>query len=306
VRSYRDTLKLFFAFAAERLHKPVAALGINDLDWKVVLAFLDHLERERANAAATRNTRLAALHVFYRHVAAQEPRHLDLCQRALAVPFKRTPIRNVDYLDRPELEAVLLAVDRTTANGRRDYALLSFLYNTGARVQEALDVHACDLQLDPADRSVRIWGKGRKERLLPLWPQTAKILRDLLTEKELDPRGPSHVFTNQHGRALTRFGVRHILRKYVGRAASKVPSLANKAVHPHTIRHSTAVHMLHSGIDLGRIASQLGHANLTTTGHYAKISLELKRRSMAACAPKATAAPQWKRDKDLLDWLRQL
>lgn len=309
IRSYRDTLKMLFSFAAEQQAKPVTALAIEDLAVDTIFAFLDYLEHTRGNSVATRNARLAAVHVFFRHVAARDPECLDLCQRVVHVPFKRAKVPSVTYLERAELDAILAQIDRTTAQGRRDYALLSFLYNTGARVQEALDTRANDMQLSPPPH-VRLWGKGRKERLSPLWPQTACLLRELLEERGVDPRSPSPVFVNLRGLPLTRFGVRYILAKYTRAAAEHVPTLANKRVHPHTLRHTTAVHMLHSGVDVGRIADQLGHSSIVTTGRYTQVSLEVKREALQACALTGTGGtertPAWTQHPDLLRWLQEL
>jgi site-specific recombinase XerD len=308
VHSYRDTFSLFLVFAAARHHRPVTELSIENLGVDVLLAFLDHLERERQNTASTRNARLAALKGFYRHVAGRAPEALALCQRAASVPFKRTKAPSTTYLERSELEAVLARIDRTRPRGRRDYAMLSFFYNTGARVQEVLDVRASDLHL-AAPAHVRLWGKGRKERMSPLWPQTARLLQDLLVEEGLDPRSASPVFLNRDRKPLSRFGVRYILGKYVKLAAASSPAMAAKRVHPHTMRHTTATHMAQAGVDVGRIADQLGHASTVTTNHYAKISVEMKRKALDACLPVGTESSWTKSqglEKDLVDWLKSL
>ncbi len=310
VLSYRDTLKLFFVFAAGRLHKPVVQLEMGDLRVEVVLAFLEHLEKERKNGIATRNTRLAALHVFYRHVAARAPDELALCQRVQGIPAKKTARPEVRYLEPAELDALLRGIDRSAFDGRRDYALVALAYQTGARVAELVQLRANDLQLD-APAHVRIWGKGRKERLLPLWPKTARLLRAWLSERNVDLRGTAPVFINRHGDPLTRWGVRYILKKHAATASTSCPSIAGKRIHPHVIRHTTAVHMLQSGVEPNAIQDVLGHADAKTTWRYTHFNLEMKRKAIETCAragPKirSSPVPVWRRDADLLAQLEAL
>jgi integrase/recombinase XerD len=303
VLAYRDAIKLLLVFAAERLRKPVARLAFEDLGVETVLGFLDHLETDRNNSVATRNARLAALHVFYHHVAARDPMVFALCQRVLGIPLKRGPRPEVDYLEREEMNAILRAPDRATPAGRRDYALISFAWQTGARVGEIIALRACDLQLDPLPH-VRIWGKGRKERVIPLWTSTAAVLRAWLEERQVDPRSPSPVFVNLRGSPLTRWGVRHILRKQARTASSGCPNLGRKAVHPHILRHTTAVHMLQAGADPSAIRDVLGHASPETTWKYARINLEMKRQAVESYAPigskDRSPVPIWHRQPDLL------
>ena len=310
VLAYRDTLKLFFAFAATKLQKPVVELSMSDLSVDVVLSFLTHLEGERKNSISTRNARLATLRVFYGHVAARAPDELEVCQRVQRIPAKRAPKPEVNYLEPDEMNALLSGIGRASVEGRRDYALVAFAYQTGARVQEIVSLKARDLQLEPPAQ-VRIWGKGRKERILPLWPKTALLLRRLLQERNVDPRAAAPVFVNIRGQSLTRWGVRHILRKYTAVAARTCPTLADKSVHPHVLRHTTAMHMLQSGSDPSAIRDVLGHASAETTWKYARINLDTKRKAIEACAlagPKIRCAPVpvWRKDKDLLAQLEAL
>jgi site-specific recombinase XerD len=304
MQSYRDALKLFFLFAAERLRKKLVLLDLPDFSVELVLGFLEHLEKARKNGVATRNVRLAALHVFFRHIAAQAPEHLEICQRIQGIPFKRGPRPTVRYLEATEMDALLKAIDRSTFDGRRDYALLALTYQTGARVQEIISLRASDLQLD-TQAHVRIWGKGRKERIVPLWPQTAAIVRKWLAEREIDPRSSAPVFVNRDGNPLTRWGVRYILKKYATAAKASCPSIAKKRIHPHVLRHTAAVHMLISGVDPTGIRDILGHASAETTWRYARLNLEMKRKAIETCAingPKvcATSPARWRRDADLL------
>jgi len=308
ILSYRDSLKLFLQFASERYSSPADRLTIEQLDSDTVLAFLEHIEHKRGNCVATRNARLAALHSFYRHVAARDPRRLDLCQKVLAIPAKRGPLPTMHYLEPEELKAVLDDIDRSSFAGRRDHVLVSFIYQTGARVQEAIDTRACDLQLEPPP-SVRIWGKGRRERLVPLWAATAALLRAWLAERNVDPRSTSPVFVNLAGQPLTRWGVRHILSKHVA-SASRRGALADKRVSPHTLRHTTAVHMLEAGVGADAIRDFLGHSSAATTWRYARISMEMKRKAIEACAIPTGASdrgtPVWRQDEDLLKELESL
>jgi site-specific recombinase XerD len=308
IRSYRDSLVLLLRFAAARRDRAVASLDVDDLDVDTVVAFLAHLEQARQNTAATRNVRLAAIHAFFRFLAAQHPPALAHAQQILGIPFKRTGVRPLAYLEAAELAAVLGAIDRSTRAGRRDYAVLATLVNTGARVQELLDLRVADLQLTPPYQ-VRLVGKGRKERTCPLWAQTAGLLRALCAEWHGEDRPTARVFLNQRGQPLTRFGVGFLLAKALRQATATCPSLAGKALHPHSVRHSTAVHLLKAGVDLVTIGQWLGHASLNTTTKYATLDLEMKREALAQAEPLAPGphvAPPWRKDLTILAWLEGL
>lgn len=308
VQSYRDSLVLLLRFVAARASRSVAQLDLEDLAPQGVIDFLHHLEADRHNSAATRNVRLAAIHAFFRYCAAAHPERLEQCQRVLAVPFKRARSRTVEYLEYEEIQAVLATIDRTTVDGRRDYALLATMFNTGTRVQEVVMLRACDVHLDRHPH-VRLFGKGRKERLCPLWPQTADLLRALLAERRRDPLSHEPVFPNHRGARLTRFGVRYILRKYCRRAQIATPTLAAKRLHPHSMRHSTAVHLLRSGVDMSTISQWLGHASVTTTNRYATVDLEMKRKAIAQARPidsTTSALAPWRTDASILEWLEAL
>jgi integrase/recombinase XerD len=308
IRSYRDSLVLLLRFLATATGRPVATLDMPDLAVEHVVAFLQHIEQHPGVTATTRNVRLAAIHSFARFLAAQEPLSLEQAQRILAIPFKRARPRPMAYFEYEEIAAVLASVDRSTRAGRRDYTLLAAMFNTGARVQEILDLRAGDLQLTKPYQ-VRLVGKGRKVRWCPLWPQTAQLLRTWCTERQLDLRSDAAVFVNQRGLPLTRFGVRFILAKHLRQAAQHQPSLASKRFHPHSLRHSTAVHLLKSGVDLPTIAHWLGHASVNTTNRYVAVDLELKRKALARAAPlgstRSSPAP-WRRDASVLEWLEAL
>jgi integrase/recombinase XerD len=309
VQSYRDAFVLLLRFVAAQRRVAVSELDLSDLGPQEVLNFLQHLEAERHSVPATRNVRLAAIHAFFRYCAAEHPDYLELCQRVLAVPFKRARSRPVEYLEFDEIQAVLTAIDRTTADGRRDYALLATMFNTGARVQEIITVRVLDVRLQTPPH-VRLFGKGRKERVCPLWPQTAEILNALLAERGDRPLPEDPLFRNHRGSSLTRFGVRYILRKHCARAQAARPALANKRLHPHSMRHSTAVHLLRAGVDIFTISQWLGHASVTTTNRYATTDLEMKRKAIEQAQAidhmKDDGTALWRTDASILAWLEAL
>jgi integrase/recombinase XerD len=312
VRSYRDALLLFLRFTARDSRRTVDRLDIPDLTVERVTRFLASLEAERSNGIATRNARLGAIHVFARYLASQRPEYLGILQRIIGMPFKRGAIEApIEYLDRSELDGLLKSIDRSRHLGRRDYALFAFMFNTGARVQEVLDVRISDVRLE-APAQVRLMGKGRKVRACPLWPATSQLLRDLIAEHAAacDERDSALVFTNARGRPLTRYGVRYLLKRYVQKASQLVPSLKGKGLHPHSIRHSTAVALLKSGVDFATISQWLGHAGLNTTMRHARADIDLKRRALAQAFPDAIAPPPGGRllldGADLVSWMRRL
>jgi integrase/recombinase XerD len=307
VRSYRDSLVLLLRFVAAKSRRPAVALDLDDFGAREVLEFLDHLEKERRSSAASRNVRLAAIHSFFRYLAVQHPDRLEQSQRVLAVPFKRARRRAVQYLEYEEIQAVLAAIDRGKPDGRRDYTLLATMFNTGARVQEILDVRPCDLQL-VRPFHVRLRGKGRKERVCPLWPETVELLHELLIEGSTDDMAQESLFRNHRRQPLTRFGVRYILGKYCRRAEVTMPSLRSKRLHPHSMRHSTAMHLLQAGVDLATISHWLGHASLVPTSCYATADLEMKRKALAKAKPIVSnpALARWRKNGSILDWLSNL
>jgi len=306
IHSYRDSLVLLLRFLSVCRRRPVEGLDLTDLDPPGILAFLSHLERERKNRAATRNVRLSAIHAIFRFVAWRNPEYLDLAQRVLAIPFKRAPERAIHYMEREEIDSILKAIDRASPRASRDYALVATMFNTGARVQEIADLRACDLQLTKPFQ-VRLFGKGKKERYCPLWPQTAAVLGAFLKERSLDWRSEARVFLNHRDGPLTRFGIRYILARCLRRASQKARNLAKKRLHPHSMRHSTAVALLKSGVDLATISQYLGHSSPTTTNRYAKVDLEMKRQAIARVkpVPRQSRTP-WSKDHKILDWLESL
>ena len=307
LHSYRDSLKLFLEFAAGKKADP-SQLTLEQLTPERVTAFLQHLETTRHNKASTRNVRLSALHSFFRYVGAHHPEHLAATQRILSVPFKRTTLREIQHLELAEIRSILRGIDLSRRHGHRDFVLLSFMFNTGARVSEVVGLQACDLSLG-AGASVRLRGKGRKERTCPLWPETARALRTHLEQCQIGLHEPRSVFLNHRGQPLTRFGVRLILQKHIRKAAMSLPSLKRKRIHPHSVRHSTAVHLLRSGVDFSTIANWLGHVSINTTNKYLTLDLETKRQALAKTKPitsPSRRSASWRSDRNLIKWLESL
>ena len=304
IRSYRDAWKLFLGFCSARQHRPVSKLSLGDLSAPDLLAFLDHTERDRKASIGTRNCRLAAVRSFFSYVATREPLAIDQCTAVLHIPVKRTATRPPTYLDPKEISQILSQPDQQSLEGYRDYVLLSFLYQTGARIQEALEIRPKDIRFE-SPPCVRLLGKGRKERLCPLWPETVAELRELLHRQ---PRGDDEsVFVSRYGRPLGASGVRFKLAGYVAAAAKAFPSLARKRVTPHTFRHSAAVSLVSAGNDVTVIRDWLGHASLDTTNLYAQANLETKRRALQDIRSRSShRAPRWKREVGLIEWLESL
>ena len=305
IRSYRDTWRLLLRFIAERKGGGVARVALADISADEVRAFLHHTEHGRGSTIGTRNCRLAAIRSFFSFVADRNPEYVAQCAEVLTVPLKREPTSAPCYLEPAEVEAILAQPDRSTVAGMRDHALLSFLYNSGARIQEALDLCPDAIRFD-APHCARLNGKGRKERICPLWPETVTLIEKLL---ERQPRAPDErIFVNQYGKPLGASGVRFKLAAYVDEAAKAVPSLRSKHVTPHSFRHATAVHLVAAGVDITVIRSWLGHVSLDTTNHYAQANLETKRKALEQVgAPAASnVPPSWKRDASLMEWLDTL
>jgi integrase/recombinase XerC len=305
IRSYRDTWRLFLRFVAERKRKEVAEIKLADLTASEVSAFLGHAEHKRKGTIGTRNCRLAAIRSFFHFVAGKQPTVIAQCAEVLAVPIKRAPIPAPCYLEPAEVEAILARPDRSTLEGLRDHALQSFLYNSGARIQEALDLTPEAIRFETPN-CVRLYGKGRKERICPLWPETVLLLKKLL---ERQPRAPNErIFVNRYGEPLGASGVRFKLAAYVEAVAKTVPTLRSKTVTPHSFRHATAVHLVSAGVNITVIRSWLGHVSLNTTNHYAQANLETKRKALERVGAPARGCklPTWKRDASVLAWLDAL
>jgi len=307
VRAYRDALALLLKFVAKRRGCDVASLQLTDLDAKAVLRFLDHIETDRSNSASTRNYRRAAIRSFFKHLLRNDLAHSQQFNQVLAIPAKKARQRLATYLEPEDARLIIGLPDKSTPDGWRDYALLLFLYNCGARVSEAAGMRWDDLQLT-ASLQVRLRGKGKKERLLPLWRETANALHRLRSTIPVD--SAQCVFVNRHGQPLTRDGIAYVLRKYASVAAKVKPSLQRKRITPHVLRHSCAVALLQSGTDVTVIRDYLGHASVATTGRYITTNLQMKREAMQAFWKKAGIGPAntkaWKPKADLLAFLQSL
>lgn len=305
VVSYRDTWRLFLRHVAAQKSKLVSNLVLSDLTAAEVLAFLKYSEAERKVSIGTRNCRLAAIRSFFGFLMGRDPLAAAQCAEVLRIPSKRAVRRELCYLGTDEVEAILSQPDRSTVEGQRDHALLALLYNTGARIQEELDLCPRAIRLE-SPAQVRLLGKGRKERTCPLWPETVDLLKALLKRQPRSDDQP--VFVNRYGHALGAAGVRFKLKQYVEAAAKKIPTLAGKDISPHSFRHTVAVHLVAAGVDVTVIRSWLGHAHLDTTNHYARASVETKREALEKIAKSSRPGkpPRWKRDAELMAWLDAL
>jgi site-specific recombinase XerD len=311
IRSYRDTMALFLRFAAAKTGGSIESLDVHDINADRLGDFLTSLEKERGNIIATRNARLAAMHSFARFLIAEHPEYMGALQQIVGLPFKRGPrTAPVEYLEEPEIKGVLASINCGTTSGRRDYALFSLMFNTGARVQEILDLRVCDLRL-VSPCQVRLHGKGSKIRLCPIWRRTAQLLQELIsTHPPSDKPADQRVFLNDRGAPLTRFGVRYLLRKYVDVATKEAPTLADKRIHPHSPRHSTAIHLLKAGGDIATISQWLGHSGLNVTMRYARADIDMKRQALEQVFPNVAPSASGKmivgHDAGLLGWLSSL
>jgi site-specific recombinase XerD len=303
--AYRDAIKLLLCYAADTVRKPVDKLSVEDITEKVVLGFLDYVQQGRRCSPRTRNARLAAIHSLFAFIAREKPELLAHCQRIRAIPLKRTEHRTIGYLEEKEIQAILDSVQIHSRTAIRDQALLLLLYNTGARVSEIVELKVCDLRLDGTGQ-VDLLGKGRKHRACPLWPETVAALRAYLEQRIPKQPATQHLFLNANGVAITRFGIRHITGKYAAAAEVRCPSIKTKTVGPHTIRHSTAMHLLRSGNDVNMVSYWLGHVDINTTHVYVEIDMEMKRKMIEkADAPAINKEAAWHKP-DVLQWLNAL
>ncbi len=303
IEAYRDAFELLFGYLEQHTGKPPSALQLADLDAPLVLDFLDHLETERGNSARTRNARLAAVHSFMRYAAIRDPAALPVTQRVLAIPAKRFDRPVLGYLTREQIAAILAAPDRGTWSGHRDAVLLATAYNTGARVSELTGLQVRDVLLD-RQTAVHLHGKGRKQRAIPLWKNTATELRRWLDRINSAPTTP--VFPNRAGAPLTRSGVRDRLNRAVAIAEQRCPSLRGKHVTPHTLRHSTAMHLLQSGTDLAVIALWLGHSSPAVTHQYLEADLAAKEAVLRRLPDPGPTPTRFRPGDRLLAFLQDL
>ncbi len=303
VAAYRDTMRLLLRFAHEQTRKQPSELDLADLDASLIGAFLDHLEHERQNSARTRNARLAAIHSLYRYAALRHPEHAALIQRVLAIPPKRFERALVTFLTEPEIDALLASPDRSTWTGRRDHTLLLLAIETGLRASELTGLDRGDLHLG-VGAHISCRGKGRKQRITPLSRPTQTALRVWLGERAARTADP--LFPTRQGRRLSRDALEHRLAKYALIAAANTPTLSEKKVTPHILRHTAAMRLLHAGVDTSVIALWLGHEQVETTQIYLHADLALKERALARTTPPNTTPGRYRPPDTLLAFLEAL
>ncbi|MCL6479755.1 MAG: site-specific integrase [Peptococcaceae bacterium] len=310
IKSYRDTFRLFIMFCRDRKKIRPESLSLAMVTDKLVCEFLDWLEKERLCGTSTRNQRLAGIHAFFRYLQAKAPDGLFMFQKILHIPAKKGFHQPINYLSAEALKEVLAKPDTKTSGGRRDLALMALLYDSGARVQEIIDLSVRDIRLEePA--TVKLTGKGRRTRYVPLMSKTKNIIEGYLKEQKLLGNAAlldRPVFFNRQGKKLTRAGVTHIIKKYFAKAKQDGNALFPDTVSPHVFRHTKAMHLLQANVNLIYIRDFLGHVNVTTTEIYARADAEIKRKALEQSYPQLISEdiPQWSEDKDLMNWLRDL
>lgn len=307
IKAYRDVIVLLLRYCRDKKGLAIERLELQHLDAELIDNFLAYLQNERGCSIRTINQRLAVIHAFFRYVQVEEPDHMLQCQRIIAIPLRRFARKEVGYLSRDYLAALLAQPDLSQPAGRRDAVLLSVLYDTGARVQEIIDMTPGDVRLE-APAQIRILGKGQKVRVVPLMENTVRLLRQYIDENALAL--PEHfdqpLFRNRQGNRLTRGGVRYILLKHL-KKAQKCQTTFTQKVTPHTLRHTKAMHLVEAGVSLDIVRDFLGHADIQTTELYARANLEMKRAAIAKISPTPVPdVPTWKENKTLLEWLQQL
>lgn len=302
VASYRDTLLLLLRFVNDRAGTAPSKLDFTDLDAATIGAFLNHLEQHRGNSVATRNSRLAALRSFFSYAAFSCPEHAALIQRVLAIPQKRTDRQIVCYLTPAELDALFASPDRSTWIGRRDHALLVLAAQTGLRVSELIGLRIQDVHLDTGAH-VACHGKGRKDRCTPLTTKTVSVLTPWMRERAGEPADTLFPGRGRGHGPLSRDSVEHLVHKHAAAAHQRCPSLRTKAVSPHTLRHSCAMALLASGVDVATIALWLGHEGLQSTTPYIHADLATKERAIARTAPPGTKPGRYQPTDALLAFL---
>ena len=303
IASYRDTFRLLLAFAQARLRKPPTTVAFEDVDAPFIGRFLDHLEKDRGNTPRSRNIRLAAIHSFFKYVALEEPSRGGLAQRVLAIPCKRHKTKPIDFLTRPEIEALLAAPEPKTWMGRRERTLLLVAAQTGLRASELIGLCCQDVTFGTG-ANVRCTGKGRKQHCTPLRKDAVVALRAWLRERHGQPANV--LFPNARGQPLSHDGLAYLLAKHVATARRTCASLVNKRVTPHVLRHSLAMELLQHGVDRSVIALWLGHETLDTVQVYLHANLELKEQAFAKTKPFNGRPGRYRPDDQLLAFLQDL
>lgn len=303
IAAYRDTFRLLLGFAEKHTHKPPSKLEIENLDAPLITKFLDHLEHDRHNSVRTRNARLAAIHSLFRYAALQHPDHAALISRVLAIPTKRFERAIVSYLTPEEIDALLAAPDRSRWIGRRDHALLTLAIQTGLRVTELTGLRCGEVQLG-SGAHVQTTGKGRKQRVTPLTRETATVLHEWLAERRGDPDEP--LFPTSRGKALSRDAIALLLNKHANIASKSCPTLTNKTVSPHVLRHTAAMNLLHAGVDSTVIALWLGHESVETTQIYLHADMTIKEQALARTTPPNSTPGRYRPPDTMLAFLEAL
>jgi len=311
IASYRDALRQLLEYVADK-GLPPDALRVEDITPDLIMGFLLYLEQVKNCSIQTRNLRLSAIHSFAGYISTSEPQYLFWYTKLKAIPIKKPGPREQDgkvvagimYLEKDEMKTLLSIPDKTTPQGARDYALLMFLYNSGARATEAVNLRIQDIVVGDGAHSalVTISGKGSKTRVCPLWDSTVKLLQPYMKRNPDEP-----VFLNRYGNPITRYGIYEMVYRYAAKAAEIMPSIGGKNVSPHTIRHSTASHLLEAGVDINTIRSWLGHVSVNTTNIYAEVNIRMKAKALKKCEVFVKGTPKYNpNDKTLIGFLKSL
>lgn len=311
IKSYRDVIRLFLQFVSTDLQRKITRLSLRDLSAERVKDFLKYLESDRKNHTRTRNHRLTILHTFFGYVAMRIPEMLVISEQVAAIPMKRVPPPETSFLEHEEISTLMAHLPSKGRYALRDRALSLFFYNTGARVQEVADLRWNNFDFEGAPR-VRLHGKGDKWRICPLWQSTIDLLKALLLQQNATHVPDGAIFLSQNGTPLTRFGIYKIVRRHTDILLKEKGSSLPQHISPHTFRHTAAVHLLESGVEVNVIRNWLGHVSLDTTNRYAEITTRMKEAALRVCEPNDVSymgyptKPIWREDKTLLTWLDSL
>lgn len=313
--SYRDAFKLMLPIIAKSVRKRIDELEVSDITPGRLITFLDYLESERKCTVATRNQRLSAIYALANYIARNSPEHIEWSSSIHSVPLKRRSMDDnnrgsaplIYYLEKNEMNAMLDTPDRNTLQGRRDYALMLFLYNTGSRASEVANVIISDLIFSNRKECysfVKIKGKGNKLRLCPLWDHTVNVLKPFIADRDIN----EYLFINRYGNPITRYGIYEMIERYAKVASLAEPSIIAKRVSPHTVRHTAATHLLEAGVDINTIRAWLGHVSVDTTNIYAEVNMRMKADAIKTCSVEndRDKIKRWKSDKDIMDFLQSL
>ena len=306
INSYRDTFKIYFEFLIGEYNIQPSAINLEHLDREHILEFCKYLETRRKNCSSTINNRLSAIHSFLKYVSEMSPDNSYLVSQSLAIPFQKTTIKTMDFITKDEFDSIILLCDTNTMLGARDKLMFLILYNTGLRVSELISLKYCDINdLDIPNRTcLKIYGKGRKERIVPLWKTTSQYLSKYIDRFGI--KDNDYLLIGKNGEKLTRSGVRFKVEKYVKEAGNTCNSLKNKNISVHTFRHSVAMNLLQAGVDISTIAIWLGHSSILTTHKYMVADIELKRKAMERVNTSSDSTMNYQPSDDILEFLKNL